>query len=138
MRLIIDVQNVLYALPEYRKILLKDFQNAIDQLIHDLSQYQDWTGHHLTLVFDGPPRNDFPIGAYGIEILYSGAQKTADSVIENFIKQSSSKLDALVVTSDHALQDVILALGARWTTPKLFNKMLEKEISERKLKKYNS
>lgn len=135
MRIIIDVQNLLYALPGYRSILLKNFQNAIDRLIHNLTQYQDWTGNQLTLVFDGPSRNDYPIEVYGIEILHSGTQKTADSVIETLVERSPSKFDILVVTSDHGLQNLVFALGARWTPPKLFEKMMEKETSEKKFKK---
>lgn len=127
MQVIIDVQNMLYALPVYRNLLLKNFQNAIDQFIHELSQYQDWSGHRLTLVFDGPSTNDYPIGAHGIEILYSGTQRTADSVIEALVSRSHSKFDVLVVTSDNAVQDLTSALGARFVSPVFFKRMMDQE-----------
>jgi predicted RNA-binding protein with PIN domain len=126
MRIIIDAQNMLYALPVYRNVLLKNHQNAVDQLIHDLSQYHDWTGHEVTIVFDGPPRYSYPIESYGIEILHSGTQKTADAIIESLVGRSLSKFDILVITSDHGLQNLVFALGARWASPKLFEKMMEK------------
>lgn len=131
MHILVDVQNFLYAIPSYRKILMKNFELAIHQLIHEFSQYQDWAHDQVTLVFDGPGKKEL-MSAHGLEIIFSGESASADSVIERIIAQNKSKKDFLVITSDHAIKEGVSAWGARSVSPLQFVKMMDYEITDQK------
>ncbi len=131
MHILIDAQNFLYSVPSYRQILAKSFISATNHLIHDLSQYRDWSDDEITLVFDGPGMKELHM-VPSLELIFSGELSSADSVIEKMIGQSSVKKNFMVVTSDHSIEELVNALGARCLSPLLFMKIMDHEISEKK------
>jgi predicted RNA-binding protein with PIN domain len=51
--LIVDGHSVIFAWPELRKLHARRTSLAREALIKHLRDYQDWTGVHVVVVFDG-------------------------------------------------------------------------------------
>lgn len=125
MRIFIDLQNMLHALACYQNLLRQNYENALARLMLDVGEYQVRTGDKIALVFDGQPRSDHPLMGHGLELLFSGPQKTADALIETLVHQSKDRGEIWVVTNDHALQNLIFAQGASFLSPESFKKMMD-------------
>ncbi|MBI1869775.1 MAG: NYN domain-containing protein [Chlamydiae bacterium] len=134
MTVIIDVHNMLHEVRLYQKLSLKHYEEALQKMIHDLVQYRDWTGDHLVLVFDGTLRED--LKRYGVEMIFSGFEKSADACIEAWVAKASSKSNILVVTQDHGIQNLVTALGARFISPSQFKRSMDFEIENHKPKRF--
>lgn len=132
MKIIIDVQNMLYSIPKYRNLAHSSHEKALQKLIHDLSQYQDWSGTQLILVIDGQKREDFLMLQKNTEIVFSGHLRSADSVIESLVIKKSEKDRIMVVTSDRGVKDVVLGMGAHFIPPERFERSMRSEIAEKK------
>ncbi len=66
----------------------------------------------VTVVFDGRQSgaSDFPSGP--IEVLFSPAHQTADTLIERLVHQDANPARITVVTNDRAERDTVTAAGA--------------------------
>lgn len=51
--LIVDGHSIIFAWPELRKLHARRSSLAREALIKQLRGYQDWTGVHVVVVFDG-------------------------------------------------------------------------------------
>ena len=51
--LIVDGHSVIFAWPELRKLHARRSSLAREALLKQLRDYQDWTGVHVVVVFDG-------------------------------------------------------------------------------------
>jgi len=86
---------------------------ARDALARILRDYQDWTGVRVVVVFDGRGSDVDAIAEPGeIQIFYSRAGQTADSIIERLASKYGSQFRMLVVTSDFLEQETAAACGA--------------------------
>ncbi|MCL1880299.1 MAG: NYN domain-containing protein [Actinomycetia bacterium] len=116
--LIVDGYNVLRSGGRYRAFLERmpdygdeSFNAARDALVNDVVNF---AGHEYrsVVVFDGG-NNAFSDGRStlmgGVEVVFSAAGETADSVIEEQAKAAVERgLEVLVVTSDAATQWTVL------------------------------
>ena len=86
---------------------------ARKELVRRLTEYQDASGIRVVLVFDGQGAKageDSVPG--GIQIFYSAAGQTADSIIERLTAKYACEHDITVATSDHLEQTTAMSFGA--------------------------
>src|ERR1700692_2338605 len=92
--LIVDGHSIIFAWPELRA--LHDSKTAPahdsktaparDKLIRILTEYQDLSGTHVVLVFDGRgPVITQESEPGGIQVFYSNTGRTADDIIERLV-----------------------------------------------------
>ncbi|MCL2136448.1 MAG: NYN domain-containing protein [Coriobacteriia bacterium] len=138
--LIVDGYNVLRSGSHYEGLrsLMPDygdeaFNAAREALINDVGVF---AGHeyHALVVFDGGG-NRFsdgqPSNIGGVEVVFSPAGVTADTVIEERAKQAAAKrVEVLVVTSDATTQWTVLDSQVRRMSAKGFYEELKALESE--------
>ena len=79
--LIVDGHSVIFAWPELRTLHTRRTSLARDELVKKLRDYQDWTGVHVVVVFDGKGATVNSTADPGeIQIFYSRDGQTADAV----------------------------------------------------------
>jgi predicted RNA-binding protein with PIN domain len=117
--LIIDGNNILHQIPELQDTVRRDFDSARAALVR---LFEPWVGslaERITIVFDGrrpgqtpPLRFDRTPAPAGVEILFSPAHLTADSLIERLVMESENSGQIAVVSSDLAERHTVEAAGA--------------------------
>ncbi len=111
--LIVDGHSVIFAWPELRKLHNRRTALAREELIKQLTQYQDASDVRVVAVFDGKGeaanRTDEP---GGIQIFYSAAGQTADAIIERLVAKYAGKYELMVATSDFMEQQTATSFGA--------------------------
>ncbi len=81
--LIVDGHSVIFAWSDLRKLHERRTSLAREELIKRLRDYQDWTGIHVVVVFDGKGADvTNQADPHDIQIFYSRAGQTADSIVE--------------------------------------------------------
>lgn len=111
--LIVDGHSVIFAWPELRELHQQRTSLARDALVRKLRDYQDWTGVRVVVVFDGRGTTvDASAEPGEIQIFYSAAGQTADSVVERLASKYGSQYRLLVATSDYLEQETVSACGA--------------------------
>src|SRR6187551_2600431 len=99
--LIVDGHSVIFAWPELRKLHARRTSLAREALSKQLRDYQDWTGTRVAVVFDGKGTSVNASADPGeIQIFYSRAGQTADSIVERLASKYGGKFKLLVATSD--------------------------------------
>ena len=73
----------------------------------------------------------------GIQVFYSGADQTADDIIERLVAKYAGRHDITVVTSDHLEQMTVNTFGASWLSAENLPALLNegRENLDRELKK---
>ena len=111
--LIVDGHSVIFAWPQMRKLHVKRMILARDELVKVLTEYQDASGVHVVAVFDGKgERASEESRPGGIQIFYSGADQTADDIIERLVAKYSARHEIMVATSDLLEQQTVVTFGA--------------------------
>ncbi len=111
--LIVDGHSVIFAWPELRALHERRTSLARDALTRKLRDYQDWTGVRVVVVFDGKGSDVGATAEPGeIQVFYSRAGQTADSIVERLASKYGSQFRLLVVTSDFLEQETAAACGA--------------------------
>jgi predicted RNA-binding protein with PIN domain len=101
LHIIVDGYNLIRNSRTLRHFDRQDIQQGRDALVDLLAAYKRIKSHRITVVFDGPnspslyPNRD---RVKGIEIRYSSAGESADSVIRRMAAREREK--AVVVSSD--------------------------------------
>ena len=136
--LIVDGHSVIFAWPELRK--LHDRRNLLarEALIKTLVDYQDASGVHVVLVFDGQGGKAAEDTAPGsIQIFYSATGQTADAVIERLAAKYAGEHDITVATGDFLEQQTVSSFGAYTTDPEGLRTLVENAQADvaRQLKK---
>lgn len=111
--LIVDAHSVIFAWPELRKLHTRRTALARDELVKILTEYQDASGVRVVAVFDGKglkPNEDSAPG--GIQIFYSAAGQTADSIVERLVAKYADHHQITVATSDYMEQQTVTSFGA--------------------------
>ena len=124
--LIVDGHSVIFAWPELRKLHERRTSLARDVLVRQLRDYQDWTGVRVIAVFDGKGTavnaSSFP---GEIQIFYSRAGQTADSIVERLASKYGGQFSLLVATSDYLEQETVAACGAEYISAEGLRGLLE-------------
>jgi hypothetical protein len=111
--LIVDGHSVIFAWPELRRLHARRTSLAREALIKKLRDYQDWTGVRTVVVFDGKGSKVSQSSEPGeINIFYSRAGQTADSIVERLASKYASRFRVTVATSDYLEEQTVSACGA--------------------------
>ena len=111
--LLVDGHSVIFAWPELRALHVRRMVAARDALVKLLTDYQDQSGVHVVLVFDGQgARTSEDPAADGIQVFYAAAGRTADGVIERLVAKYAGQHRLTVATSDHLEQQTAISFGA--------------------------
>lgn len=124
--LIVDGHSIIFAWPELRKIHDRRTSSAREMLVRQLRDYQDWTGVRVVVVFDGTGTAvDAQSHPGEIQIFYSRAGQTADSVVERLASKYGSEFQLLVATDDYLEQETVAACGAEYISADGLRGLLE-------------
>lgn len=116
--MIVDGHSVIFAWPELRKLHARRSSLAREALIKRLRDYQDWTGVHVVVVFDGKGRKVETISDPAeIQVFYSRTGQTADAIVERLASKYAKRFELMVATSDSFEAETVAASGAEWISP---------------------
>lgn len=112
--LVVDGYNVIGADP---RLLWNpsSLEEARNQLIRDLSEYQAMTGRKVFLIFDAHLTTGAEVETKveQVTVIYTRREETADELIERFVKKNKSPHRRIyVATSDYLEQRMIFGQGA--------------------------
>lgn len=111
--LIVDGHSVIFAWPELRALHGRRTSLAREALVRQLRDYQDWTGVRVAVVFDGKGNAVSESSEPGeIQVFYSPAGKSADSLVERLASKYAAQFRLLVATNDYLEQETVSASGA--------------------------
>jgi len=124
--LLVDGHSIIFAWPDLRKIHSRRSGAGRDELIRRLTKYQDASGVYVVIVFDGRgAKTSDATEVGGIQVLYSGSQTTADTVIERLCARYGQEHDLTVATDDHMEQQTALTFGASAISSETLRQLLE-------------
>jgi uncharacterized protein len=123
--LIVDGHSVIFAWPELRKLHARRSSLAREALIKRLRDYQDWTGVHVVIVFDGKGRKiDATSDPADVQVFYSRTGQTADAIIERLASKYAKRFELFVATSDSKEGETVEACGAEWISAEALHGLL--------------
>jgi len=108
--LVVDGYNFIFKYYDNRSINGSELELLREKLIEDLVEYRHNTNYDIIIVFDSnksAEKGRHSIKHKGIEVIFSGRTKTADSVIEEIAHLKEGYDKKFVVTSDNIQQTVI-------------------------------
>jgi len=104
------------AWPELVKLKNQDLiEDARDQLLQSLSDFQSYEGKEVWCVFDAQfvPGITKEYTKYRVKVIFTAHGETADTYIEGVVKKLRNVItEVAVATSDLAEQQVVFARGA--------------------------
>src|SRR5436190_10668777 len=124
--LIVDGHSVIFAWPELRKLHARRSSLAREALAKKLRDYQDWTETRVAVVFDGKgPSVSVSSDPGEIQVFYSRAGQTADSIIERLASEYGGRVKLLVATREVMEQETASARGAECISAEALRWLLE-------------
>ncbi len=108
--LIIDGYNFIFNYFDNKAIIDDQLEILRGKLIDDLVQYKHNSGFDIIIVFDSnksPEKSRHASKIKGVEVIFSGKIKNADSVIEELAHSKTGYDKKFIVTSDNIQQTVI-------------------------------
>ena len=116
--LIVDGHSVIFAWPELRKVHARRSSVAREALLKQLRDYQDWTGVHVVVVFDGKGKKvDAISDPTEVQVFYSRSGQSADAIIERLASKYAERFEIMVATSDSMEAETVRACGAESISP---------------------
>jgi len=116
--LIVDGHSVIFAWPELRKLHTRRSSLAREALVKQLRDYQDWTGVHVVVVFDGKGKKvDATSDPAEVQVFYSRSGQSADAIIERLASKYAKRFTLMVATSDSMEAETVQASGAESISP---------------------
>ena len=124
--LLVDGHSIIFAWPELRRLHERRTSLAREALTSQLRDYQDWSGIHVVVVFDGRGSSVFHESLPGeIQIFYSRSGQTADSIIERLASKYAERFQLVVATGDYLEQETASACGAETISPEGLRDLLQ-------------
>ena len=124
--LLVDGHSIIFAWPELRALHTRRTSLARDDLVRRLRDYQDWTDVRVVVVFDGSGSAVTHESSPGeIQIFYSRAGQTADSIIERLASKYAERFQLTVATGDYLEQETASACGAETVSPEGLRELLQ-------------
>jgi len=108
--LVIDGYNFIFNYFDNKAIKDDQLEMLREKLIEDLVQYKHNSGFDIIIVFDSNKSQDksrHTSKIKGVEVIFSGKTKNADSVIEELAHSKAGYDKKFIVTSDNIQQTVI-------------------------------
>jgi len=116
--LIVDGHSIIFAWPELRKLHARRSSLAREALLKQLRDYQDWTGVHVVVVFDGKGKKvDATSDPAEVQVFYSRSGQSADAIIERLASKYAKRFELMVATSDLMEAETVHACGAESISP---------------------
>ena len=137
--LIVDGHSVIFAWPDLRALHGRRTAAAREELTRRLTQYQDASGTHVVVVFDGRGVQASEVSEPGgIQIFYSKAHQTADAIIERLCAKYGQEHDLTVATDDLMERQTALTFGASTVSTNMLLDLLgDADVDlQRRLKKH--
>ncbi|SRR5581483_2954781 len=137
--LIVDGHSVIFAWPEMRKLHARRNVLARDAVVKLLTEYHDASGTHVVAVFDGKGTKWSEVTEPGgIQVFYSGADQTADEIIERLVAKYGQQNEITVATDDHLEQQTVNSFGASFISSEGLKLLLDNMRTSfaRELKKF--
>src|SRR5436190_22801778 len=123
--LIVDGHSVIFAWPELRKLQARRPSLAREELIKRLRDYQDWTGVHVVVVFDGKGKKIEALSDVAdVQVFYSRTGQTADAIGERLASKYANRFELMVATSDFLEAETVQACGAECISPEALRSLL--------------
>ena len=113
--LIVDGYNMIGAWPKLTQLAETGLEEARDELISMLADYQGYSGRKVILVFDAHqvPGHGKTFKQHGLDVRFTKEKETADECIERLVGDLSKRTRRIyVATSDMVEQHVIFGRGA--------------------------
>ncbi|MGA8655354.1 MAG: NYN domain-containing protein [Chthoniobacterales bacterium] len=111
--LIVDGHSIIFAWPELRALHQRKTASARELLAKILTEYQDFSGIKVVLVFDGKGASVSETNEPGgIQILYSNTGRTADAIVERLVAKYAKIHSITVATADLLEQQTAISFGA--------------------------
>jgi uncharacterized protein len=108
--LIVDGYNFIFKYFDNKSINGDKLEMLREKLVEDLVQYRHNSGFDIIIVFDShksPEKSRHSSKVGGVEVIFSGKTKNADSVIEELAHSKAGYDNKFIVTSDNIQQTVI-------------------------------
>jgi len=130
--LIVDGYNIIGAWPRLQKLKEQGLEDARDELIRIMAEYQSFSGIKTYLVFDA-----YQVPGLGktytqskLAVLYTKERETADELIERLVNELIGRRKLIyVATSDMIEQHVIFGKGAlRLSANELWTKVKQSRV----------
>ena len=119
--LIIDGYNLLYKDRELAGLLSTDADAARHRLIRMIEPAARELATRITVVFDGKDRGTDPaVSSLNLEVVFSPASQTADTLIERLAFGAKKPRRILVVTSDYSEERTVSSVGAQVMSAEAF------------------
>jgi predicted RNA-binding protein with PIN domain len=123
--LIVDGHSIIFAWPELRKLHARRSSLAREALLKQLRDYQDWTGVHVVVVFDGKGKKvDATSDPAEVQVFYSRTGQSADAIIERLASKYAKRFELMVATSDSMEAETVHACGAESISPDALRELL--------------
>jgi predicted RNA-binding protein with PIN domain len=137
--LIVDGHSMIFAWPELRALHQRRTASARDELVRQLTRYQDASGVRVVVVFDG--RGVAAAEATepgGIQVFYSKDGQTADAIVERLCARYAQEHDLTVATDDNMERTTALSFGASTASSEMLQALLADADSdlERRIRKH--
>jgi predicted RNA-binding protein with PIN domain len=128
--LIVDGHSAIFAWPELKKLHARRSSLARDALVKTLRDYQDYTGIRVVVVFDGKGSSTTEASEPGgVQVFYSRAGQTADSVIERLASKYAQKFELTVATADLLEKETAGAFGANCISVELLRALIDEAVA---------
>jgi predicted RNA-binding protein with PIN domain len=128
--LVVDGHSVIFAWPDLRKLHDRRTSLARDELVKRLRDYQDWTGIHVVVVFDGKGAEvSNQADPNEVQVFYSRAGQTADTIVERLAGKYAGRFRLTVATSDTLERETATAFGADCISPEILRQLLDEARS---------
>lgn len=127
--LIVDGHSAIFGWPELQRLHARRSSLARDALVKKLRHYQDYTGVHVVVVFDGAGASTSEVSEpHSVQVFYSRSGQTADALIERFASKYARRFQLTVATSDRLEQETASACGADCISIELLRAMIEQAV----------
>lgn len=112
--LIVDGHSAIFSTPRLADNYSVNAYRTRQELIYELTHFQDVSDYHVVLVFDGKgERLDSQLRQdLDILVIYTRLNQSADAVIERIVAQYAEKYDVQVASNDRFVLDTISVFGA--------------------------
>jgi predicted RNA-binding protein with PIN domain len=128
--ILIDGYNVIHSLVDLKKTLAFGINASAQIFIQEASKLLNLMDK-VTLIFDGNDNMtiDYPYRSRRFCVIYSAESTTADTIIEQIVRKSKSRINCTVVTSDYGLSNTVRAIGGIIMPPEEFASLISKNES---------
>ncbi|MBP6601132.1 MAG: NYN domain-containing protein [Verrucomicrobiales bacterium] len=110
--LLIDGNNIIHHSADLLRLHRRNRAGAYAELVRQVAEFRDFSGQRVVLVFDGRGGTVEERPSPGLQVIYTGDDRTADDVLERLALRYTAEFSIVVATDDRTIQDVVIAGGA--------------------------